>query len=84
MTAATTIRETLLEMTATNGTALNFATLNDKRYAIVRDGEIVDVRESDDASLGQALRAYLKLSEKCGGARHRYPLVESCWHPHTG
>jgi hypothetical protein len=79
------IRQLLFEMTAADGTELGFTILEDQRCAMVRNGEVLEVRGGDEASLGRAVKDYFRMIERCGGSRHPFQAVdEISSHPHAG
>jgi hypothetical protein len=63
---------------------LSLAVLNDDRFAIMRDSEVLSVHESDDASLGCAVRQYIALVNRSGATHVPIAIGESSWHPHAG
>jgi hypothetical protein len=78
------IRQMLLETTSQDGTQFGFAVLDDNRFAILRDGAVDEVGESDDETLGRGIKRYFALLDECGGSRHPFQADAPQWHPHAG
>ena len=70
------LHQALFQMTAANGTEFSLAILEDERCAILRDGDIAEIHESDEQSLERAISKYFKMLDESGGARHPYQVEE--------
>jgi hypothetical protein len=78
------IRQSLFNMTTADGTDISFAILEDERCAILCNGKVAAVRDSDELSLGRAVKLYFNIVEANGGARHPFQVEEMTAHPHAG